>query len=365
MSTERQRAIKRVTLIGAVLDGALAIAKVFGGLAFQSAALIADGIHSASDIVTDIFVLMVNKHAAASPDAGHPYGHARFETIGTAALGAVLVIVAAGLAWEIIAAFMTGLSSQLSPLALVVAAISVVSKEWIFHYTMRVAKQTESSLLAANAWHSRSDALSSIVVFIGLLGALMGVHWLEPAAAIVVAIMIGRMGIELVINALQELADKGLSDQQYRDVELALSGVQGVVGTHQLRARWHAGKALLDLHVQVDPHLSVSEGHLIGDRACQAIRDKLPQAGDITVHIDCEPDTLTNVNLALPNRLQVEDAVQQVNCLADWDNLQLHYLAGKVEVDLYYSGANQERTDGAKALATQHEWLRVARVWHR
>lgn len=363
---ERQQAIKRVTLIGAALDAALALAKVFGGIVFHSAALIADGVHSASDIVTDVFVLLVNKHASASPDTDHPYGHARFETIGTAALGLVLVVVAGGLAWEIVLSFFEQSASALSPLALIIAAISVASKEWIFHYTMRVAKQTDSSLLAANAWHSRSDALSSIVVFVGLTGSLFGATWLEPAAAVVVALMIGRMGIGLVVDALQELADKGLDKEQYHDIEKAIESVPGIVSAHNMRSRLHSGKAFLDVHIQVDSKISVSEGHLIGDHACQAIRQHLPEVRDITVHIDSEDDTHHSQQLNLPLRPQIEQTLASYPELTDWQQVQIHYLNGKVDVELHYQGDDQDKERmevSAKDAIAQQPWLRAINIW--
>lgn len=364
MSQTRQQAITRVTLIGALLDAVLAGLKIVGGILFHSAALIADGIHSASDVVTDAFVIAANKFSAQQPDQSHPYGHRRFETLATVALGITLVVVAGSLAWEVSKDYLAGHTSMLSPLALAIAAISVASKEWIFRYTLKVAQQTQSQLLTANAWHSRSDALSSIVVFIGLAGALMGVHWLEPLAAVVVAFMVARMGVHLVIEAIQELADKGVDAKTEAEIAKQAKQVPGVVSVHQIRARWHAGKVLLDLHVQVDAKASVSEGHFLGDRVAQMIRQHNDQVIDITVHIDHFDDSKQGI-VHLPHRVFIEQALGAYPELSNWSELTIHYSPEGVTLDAHYHAPMAGQQDAVAKLTGEHDWLNSMGLWYR
>ncbi|MEC9304558.1 MAG: cation diffusion facilitator family transporter, partial [Pseudomonadota bacterium] len=182
---------KRVTYIGAWLDGLLSIIKVAVGFFVGSAALIADGIHSLSDLVTDGFVLAAIHYGRQEPDNDHHYGHGRIETLTTLLLGSVLIFVAGGIAWSSVDRLLSGTEvGAPGALAIVIAILALISKEWIFRYTMRVAKRLKSKLLEANAWHSRSDALSTAVVLVALVGAQFGLGWLDAVAAIIVGLMV-------------------------------------------------------------------------------------------------------------------------------------------------------------------------------
>jgi cation diffusion facilitator family transporter len=266
-SGERYRATRNVTLVGSALDLTLGIAKIIVGTLAHSQALIADGIHSLSDLGTDFMVLYAARHAHRKPDREHPYGHGRIETAATVALGIALVAVAAGIAWDSLRRlFDPDLLLQPGPLALTVAIISVLSKEWIYHYTMRVARRLNSNMLKANAWHSRSDAISSVVVVIGIIGVMLGYPFLDAVAAVVVALLIAKIGWDLTWSSLRELIDTALDAEEVKRIRDSIMKVDGVRTLHMLRTRRSGGSAFVDVHILVDPQVSVSEGHQIGER---------------------------------------------------------------------------------------------------
>jgi len=291
----RYREIRKVTLIGSVIDFLLAVLKLVVGFLAQSQALIADGVHSLSDLATDFVVLYAAKHSSRAADESHPYGHGRFETIATVALGVALMLVAAGIAWDAIERlFHPEQLMQPGLLALVVAVISVLAKEWIFHYTKRVADRLRSPMLAANAWHSRTDAVSSLIVIVGVGGTMAGLPYMDAIAAAGVALIIAWIGWDLAWHSVRELVDTGLEEEQLMAIRRTIQEVDGVQGLHSLRTRRVGADALVDVHILVEPHISVSEGHQIGE----AVRIRLLQGheeiNDVLVHIDPEDDECLN-----------------------------------------------------------------------
>lgn len=332
------QAASKVTLIGALLDLVLGITKILTGIACQSHALVADGIHSLSDLVTDALVLIVTRYSHQKPDRQHPYGHARFETLATLLLGSSLIAVAGAMAWDSIQRLLSEqtLSVPEWP-ALLVAMISIAGKEWIYHYTMAVANRIQSELLKANAWHSRSDALSSVVVLIGVTGAMLGLEWLDQLSAILVAGMVAHIGWRLMMNSIRELVDTALPEAKLNNIHHQLIRTDGVTGVHQIRSRKMGPEVFLDLHIQVSPFISVSEGHHIAHQASQVLKT-LPDIHDVTIHIDAEDDS-QHPTASLPSRMQV---IQKLNaCQKEktlhitTDNIQLHYLNDRINVDLF------------------------------
>jgi cation diffusion facilitator family transporter len=234
----RYRETRRVTLIGSALDLSLGVVKIIGGLAGHSQALVADGVHSLSDLATDVLVLYAAKHANVDADEAHPYGHARIETAATVGLGILLVIIGIGIALET-ARRLTTPESLVIPetWGLAIAAFSVVSKEAMYHYTMTYARRLHSNLLRANAWHTRTDAFSSVVVIVGIGGALLGFQYLDAVAALVVAAMIAKIGYDLAWSSLRELVDTGLEPDELDDIRATILSVGGVKDLHELRTR--------------------------------------------------------------------------------------------------------------------------------
>ncbi len=338
-NSRRYRDTVRVTQIGAVLDTLLGVVKIFVGLAVQSQALIADGIHSLSDLATDAIVLYAARHSHQDADEEHPYGHGRFETVATVGLGVALIGVAVGIAIDAaLRLFKPEELPQFGVLPLIVAGVSIVSKEAIYRYTMKVADKYNSDMLRANAWHSRSDAISSIIVLIGVAGSMVGMWYLDAVAAIGVGIMIAKIGWDLAWSSVSELVDTSLEPQRVEAIRRAILAVDGVKALHILRTRRMAGKALVDVHIQVDPHISVSEGHYVSEAVHDKVTKEIEDVADVMVHIDPEDDEAAPLNRHLPSRhalqARLEQAWQGVEAAADIKEIKLHYLDGRIEVDL-------------------------------
>lgn len=334
----RYRETARVTIVGAVLDLILGIAKLVAGYFAYSQALIADGIHSLSDLATDGMVLYAARHSNAGPDEEHPYGHGRFETIATVGLAVALILVASGIAYG---AGKRLFEPELLPhpgvWALLVAILSIASKEWVYHYTMRVAKRQRSDMLRANAWHSRTDAFSSVIVLIGVVGTMAGFSYLDALAAIGVALIIAHIGWSLGWNALKELVDTAVDQNRVEDLRKCIIGVGGVRGLHLLRTRHAGGQVLVDVHVVIDADISISEGHHISEMVRGRLLKEFDDVTDVTVHIDPEDDEYETETLGLPLRGELLDRIhghlEGIDELVRVERFTLHYLAGKVSVE--------------------------------
>ena len=336
---KRYREVRKVTLVGAVVDLLLGVVKIVVGVAAGSQALVADGVHSLSDLATDFLVLFAAKHSHRAADAEHPYGHGRIETVATVALGAALIVVALGISYDAVRRILEPeLLMNPGALALAVALISVLSKEAIYQYTARVARRLRSNMLHANAWHSRSDAISSIVVAIGVGGAMLGYPYLDAIAAVAVALMIAKIGWDLLWKSLQELIDTSLEDEEVEAIRKFIIGVHGVQALHMLRTRRSGADALIDVHILVDPVLSVSEGHQIGEQVRAGLIEQMEDISDVTVHIDPEDDEVAPCKrLPLRNEIlrRLEQQWQALDLGPGIDKVMLHYLDGKVHVDVF------------------------------
>ena len=336
---ERLRETMRITLIGAVIDGVLGFVKIIIGYLAYSQALIADGIHSLSDLATDAIVLYASKHAHAEADDDHPYGHGRFETVATVILGVALIGVAVGIGYDAIFRLLhRELISTPGTWALIVAFISVVAKEAIYRYTMAVAEKYNSNILRANAWHSRSDAISSIIVIIGVAGSMFGLWYLDGIAAIGVALMVAKIGWDLLSESMQELVDTSLEPERVEAIRRCILNIDGVDTLHVLRTRRMGSEALVDVHIQVNPKLSVSEGHYISETVRTSVIKQIDEVTDVMVHIDPEDDEVLDEHIRLPLRQQLikslEAAWQTVEEAGEIRAINLHYLDNKLEVEL-------------------------------
>ena len=256
--------IKKVTFISIGVNTFLSIIKMVGGAAFQSNALFVDGIHSLSDIATDFFVLIISKFSREEPDAEHPYGHERFETLGTTALGCVLISVGIIICYENVVSLLIGEHAGApNMLSLVVALISVVANEWLFRFTLKTGKKVNSNLIVANAWHSRSDALSSIAVLVGLFLTWLGFSFMDSVVAILVGFMISKVGWDFLWDSIKELVDTSVDFERIGEMKKFIQTIDGVQDLHNLRSRKMGPVAVLDVNIQVRPDISVSEGHEI------------------------------------------------------------------------------------------------------
>ncbi len=349
---------RRVTLNGAVVDFLLGVIKIAAGWFAHSQALVADGIHSLSDLATDYVVVVASRHAARDADAQHPYGHNRIETAASVLLAAVLAFVAIAIAWNAAARLLSGTPIEVpGMIALVVAAGSALVKEGVYWYTVRAARRIGSRLLEANAWHSRSDALSSLVVLAGVGGAFIGFPWADAVAAIGVAALILQVAWSISNEGISELIDTGLDKEELLRIRETVLSVDGVRDMHELRTRRMGAGVLADMHVHVPSAMSVSEGHRIADEVYLRLRQHFDYLDDVIVHIDCEDDTDQRPSSGLPLRPAVEarvrDMVEAVYGSADvFRRLTLHYLGGKIHMELWLApgGGRIDVQSGADTL---------------
>ncbi|MEJ2592470.1 MAG: cation diffusion facilitator family transporter [Candidatus Thiodiazotropha sp.] len=336
----RYRVSRQAAVVGAVVNLVLAASKILFGIVGQSQSLVADGVHSFSDLMTDALVFFAARHAKEAPDETHPYGHGRFETVGTLVLGGVLIVVGVGIIWD--AGDRLFAPDQLmhpATYTLYIALFSILANEGLFFYTRHLANLINSDLLRANAWHHRSDSVSSVVVLVGIGGTMLGLPYLDAIAAVLVGLMVVQIGWNLGWGAIQELADAGLEEEHLNKIRQVIANVSGVNSVHMLRTRRLGGHAMADVHVQVDPWLSVSEGHRIAEVVQYGLIDQVELLEDVTVHIDPEDDEDGPSCAGLPLRRDAEFQLQKhwshIACYAEKRRLVLHYLSGRIDVDLF------------------------------
>lgn len=282
----RQRVARRSTMVSVIVNIVLTVLQLAAGIWAHSQALVADAIHSLSDLLSDFLVLLVNRHSHKAADEDHHYGHQRYETAASLVLGLLLTVVAVGMLWGAIDR-LTHVEDipKVQALALYVAVGTLLAKEALFRYMLAGAEKVRSSMLVANAWHARSDAASSLVVALGILGNLLGYPLLDPVAALIVGLMVMRMGLNFSWDALNDLMDRAASQDQIDRIREALLQTPGVRGVHDLRTRKMGDLILVDAHIEVDGRLSVREGHDIALQARQLVMAKLPVL-NVQTHID-------------------------------------------------------------------------------
>jgi cation diffusion facilitator family transporter len=372
---KNQRDTQRLLIWSGVIDFGLGLIKIVIGVFANSHALIADGIHSFSDLATDVLVWFFIRVGVMEPDTDHPYGHARFETFGTLILGAFLIFVAGLLIFDSIDRLLI-IDTLLAPTwpALVAAVISIFTKEWLYTVTRKLGEQTRSSLLLANAWHHRSDAMSSVIVLLGVGGALLGYAWLEMFAAIGVAFMIAMIGWRLSRDSVEELVDTALSDTYVSEIKLQIEDVEGVKGVHHLRTRRMGPSVFLDIHLQVDPTISVSEGHQIGEWVTKTLLDAFSDINDVIVHIDAEDDAEVEEHehamapLRQDVRNQLRESWQGLLQEDEIEKITLHYLDRGINVELFLD-QNVQKPEGFRQQLEQAAdnlpWLHQVTIWFR
>jgi cation diffusion facilitator family transporter len=259
---ERSAAASRSTWVSVAVNLVLTIAQIVAGVLSKSQGLIADGVHSLSDLVADFVVLFANHHSQKDADEDHPYGHQRFETAASLVLGGLLLAVGLGMLWSAASKLQNPESiATVHIAALWVAAGALTAKELLFRYMLSVAKRVKSSMLVANAWHARSDAASSLVVGVGIIGNLMGYPILDPIAAAIVGFMVTKMGWGFGWDALHDLMDRAVDDAEVQAIRKTLMETPGIKNAHDLRTRKMGDMIVVDAHLEVDATLSVEQGH--------------------------------------------------------------------------------------------------------
>ncbi|UWE17128.1 cation diffusion facilitator family transporter [Herbaspirillum huttiense] len=286
LSAARYRAGRTSTLVSIVVNIALVMLQVTAGVFSGSQALIADGIHSLSDLISDFVVLLAGHHSRKQADNDHQYGHQRYETAASLALGALLLAV--GLGMLVSAAQKIQHYGETPPVhvaALWVALAALLAKELLFRYMLRIAERVRSSMLVANAWHARSDAASSLVVALGIVGSLAGFTLLDPVAAAVVGLMVVRTGWGFFWSALHDLMDRAVSAEEGEAIRATILATPGVQGVHDLRTRRMGDLTLVDVHLEIDGTLTVTEGHAIAIDARRRVLEAHPVL-DVMTHVD-------------------------------------------------------------------------------
>jgi len=300
-SNSRYRLGARVTWVGCCANIILSAFKLFAGIWGRSQAMIADAMHSFSDIATDIVVLWGFKVAGKPADMDHTFGHGRVETFVTFVVGASLIIVAIWIAWTGISTILEMTSGvylyQIRWIAFIAAIVSIIVKEGMYRYTVKIGKQINSQAIMANAWHHRSDALTSIATLIGIGGALiLGSHWriLDPIAALVVCFFIVRVAIRIARGSIRDLIDTAVSKETVDKIKTIIKSVPGVIGVHDIKTRSIGHNIALDVHITVNPKLTVAQGHDIATKIEDELKIKLDNVGFISVHIEPHEEGLGN-----------------------------------------------------------------------
>jgi len=340
---QRHRVIKRITLTGAIVNCLLAASQIVFGIIGHSQALLADGFHTLSDLLSDFVVLFAVKQSSAAADEDHPYGHGRIETLATVLLGFLLAAAGLGIGYRGISSIVSSQQSSPALITLVFAGLAIFAKEFLYRYTMKAAKQVHSNLLESNAWHHRSDALSSIVVLVGISAQLLGIPYMDILAAMVVAIMIIIMGVRLTSKAFAELIDTSLDIELVGRVKSLIEGNASVRKVHSLRSRSMGGLGYVDAEIRVNPRLTVSEAHYIAFSLEQAIKASFEQIIDVSIHVDPLTESGHESVTNLPPRTEIEkvlaDAWRNLPCCDQIEQIHLHYLQSRIEVDLVLPGA--------------------------
>jgi len=329
----------KAALIGAGANLILAVVKFIGGVIGNSTALVADAMHSLSDLLTDVVVLATHKIGKIPADSNHPYGHGRAETLGATVVGSVIILAGIWIGydvWQVIAA-----GSQLVPtwLAAAMALLSIIINEALFQYTLIVGKRENSPALIANAWHHRSDALSSIAALIGILGGHFGYPIMDPLAGGVVAIMIIKFGYDILFRGIRDLMDTALSEEKTQKIQKIIAGIPEVLKSHDLRTRNIGGEVFMDVHILVDADLTVSEGHTVAERVRRKLINEFKNLEDVLVHVDAEEDQkLLPLNPATREDLKpfIDPIIAQFNGRLEKTGMRVHHIKGKTIVELFF-----------------------------
>jgi len=343
----------RAIVVGMIANVLLSFFKFVGGILGNSVALVADAIHSLSDLVTDLIVLFTHRIGKMPQDEDHPYGHGRAETIGATVIGLLIIVTGIGVTYETWDAIDEVSEQVPGLLAASAALLSILINEGLFHYTRRVGEATKSPSLIANAWHHRSDAFSSIAALVGIIGAGQGFAFMDPLAGAVVGCMIVKVGIDITRQGVRDLMDTALSDEYTKKFHTILKAIPEVLHFHNLRSRVIGGEFLIDLHILVDPEMTVTEGH----RVAEIVRRNLIKAFDniqnVLVHVDGELDseveTLYPVTRKELTRI-VRTLITELDESISQAEIRVHHIQGKNFVDVFIKVRSEQTIGDSHAL---------------
>jgi len=330
---KRQQAGERVTIVGAFANVVLSAVKIFIGFISGSLALVADGFHSLADLISDFAVVVLYRIANKKPDENHPWGHARFETLGTIFVAVLLAAVGTGILYR--AAEQLAVAEDIAApgwIALIVAAISLVAKEILYQYTVAVGNKYNSKLIIANAWHHRTDMFSSALVFAAIAGAIAGIWWLDAVGAILVSLFLYWLAAKMLWDSLTELVDTALPPNETEAIRKEALDVPGVLEVRGLKTRRAGPQTYVEMHIQVDERITAAEGHFIGQQVASKLRRQRNDLTHLIYHIDVEgkrPPGTTHLNHPLPTDVR-GFILQQLA-----EQYDIEGAVEEIEIDLY------------------------------
>ncbi|MBF0156332.1 MAG: cation transporter [Magnetococcales bacterium] len=309
---DRFLAGRRAALVGFITNLILTIGKIAAGLLGHSTAMLADGLESLSDMVADGILLLAMRIARRGADADHPYGHGKFETLATLATSLLILAMAGTIVTMAFGKFQEPSLLPPTGIALVAAVVTILTKEALFRYTIAIGRRINAKAVIANAWHHRSDAISTVASLIGIVLGMYGWPLADPIAAIIVAFILGRLGIQFLGEAIRDLTDAASAiDQEIQEkIASLVKTTPNVRSVHLLKARRLGPDILVDVHVVVHPHLSVSEGHQIAEKVRLALEDGIRGLIDVMVHVDTEDDQLTGAVPIFPDRHSLQERLE-------------------------------------------------------
>ncbi len=328
----------QVTLVGALVNILLAAIKFVAGSLGKSSAMMADAFHSLSDLLTDFVVIFTHRIGQIPKDADHPYGHGRAENIGAAIIGVAIFLVSLGILVDVWRVIELGLALIPNWLAAGGAVVSIVAKEILYHYTLAAGKKINSPAVIANAWHHRTDAISSVAALVGIIAAMLGYPIMDPIAGAVVAVLIGRAGYVVLAQGVKDLMDTSLSEERVKKISKQIEQTPGVIQCHDLRTRRIGGEIIMDAHIQVGKELSVSEGHNIAERVRRDLIKSWDDIHDILIHVDVEDDS--NLESIYPTSSEelkklTDPVIASTAGVLARTNLRAHFTNGRAVLEVF------------------------------
>jgi len=324
--------------VGAFANLVLSLIKFIGGVFGNSMALIADALHSLSDLITDAVVYFSHGVGQLPPDKNHPYGHGRAETIGTTVVGLLIIITGLGVAYEAWETMTQNIDKTPGWLAAAIAILSVFINEGLYRYTLKIGEASKSPSLIANAWHHRTDAISSIAAFIGILGAWNGIAIMDPLAGGLVGLMVCKVGYDFSRDGFRDLMDTALSEEHTQKIFAILNEIPEVIHFHDLRSRTIGGEILIDVHILVDPEMTVTEGHGVAEVVRRNVIKAFDNVQDVLVHVDGEHDAEVENLYSLTRKELIEitkPVFENVHGIKSDPEIRTHHIKGKTLLDVF------------------------------
>lgn len=371
---ERHRVTKKVTLVGALINAVLSALQIIFGIIGQSQALLADGIHTLSDLSSDFIVLVATGQSSREADDEHPYGHGRIETLASLLLGIILAGIGISLTVRGTMSIFETDKPDPETITVFFAILAIVSKEFLYRYTIKAARQYHSTLLESNALHHRSDALSSIVVVIGISTQLAGIPHMDAVAAVIVGLMIISMGVNLSRRSLKELIDTSLKPELVQAITQIFETSGDIRDIHSLRTRSMGGLGYVDAELRVNPRLTVSEAHHIAYSLEEEIKSNVPGIVDVSIHIDPMTESEHEELDDLPSRSTITTALhsnwQAVPLSQHISQINLHYLEDGIEIDIvlpaeYHQQKYNEEAESLVQKALLIDQISMASIYYQ